>query len=117
VTTNSSGQSNTPQVNVTVTDSPKSVKGVGVNPNNFSSEKSFVPIDSAIKALQQKKAVMAKKTLVGLSLRMLVIMVNIYSTFINKRKTSWRNKKKTFITISQAGTSKRLFRLIKKNKR
>ena len=54
---------------MTVTDSPKSVKGVGVKPKSFSREKSFVPMVSAISALQQKKAMIPRKSLVGLSVQ------------------------------------------------
>jgi hypothetical protein len=67
---NSSGHSITPQVKLTVKpDAPNIEKGCGVPPNNFSSENILVPIDSAIRALQQKKAVIPSNNLVGLCLR------------------------------------------------
>ena len=63
---------------MTVTDSPKRVNGVGVKPNSFSREKSFVPIVSAMSALQQKNAIIPRNSFVGLSFRMLFIMLRNY---------------------------------------
>src|SRR5436190_16329970 len=86
VITNSRGHSKTPHVSVIVTDSPKRVNGVGVKPKSFSSEKSFVPIVSAISALQQKKAIIPRKSFVGLSLRILFIMIRNYGYSLTKEK-------------------------------
>ena len=71
---------------MTVTDSPKRVKGVGVNPKSFSSENSFVPIVSAMSALQQKNAMMPRKSFVGLSFRILCIMLRNYEYSLVKEK-------------------------------
>src|SRR5687768_16056721 len=76
VITNSRGQSNTPQVRLMVNPSaPNSENGCGVPPNSVSSENILVPIDSAISALQQKKAVMPSNNLVGLCWR-IVLSIN-----------------------------------------
>jgi hypothetical protein len=75
VITNSKGQSNTPQVRLKPKPlSPNKVKLAGGSPNNFSREKIFVPMDSAINALQQKKAVIPRNSFVGLLLRMSLII-------------------------------------------
>jgi hypothetical protein len=75
---NSSGQSNTPQVRlIEIPDCPKMVKLDGCDPNNFSNEKILVPIDSAISALQQKKAVNPRKSFVGLC-RRIVLTIEKY---------------------------------------
>jgi hypothetical protein len=50
------------------------VKLTGRVPISFSNENNLVPIASAIKALQQKKAVNPRNSLVGRSLRMLWII-------------------------------------------
>ncbi len=70
---NSNGQSNTPHVSVNDNPlCPNKEKFTGCCPNNFSKEKSFVPIASANNALQQKNAMKPKKSFVGLSLRNVV---------------------------------------------
>src|SRR5438309_3293165 len=75
VNTNSKGQSKTPQVRLNPNPlCPNKVKFAGCHPNNFSRENIFVPMASAMSALQQKKAVMPRKSLVGLSLSMLWII-------------------------------------------
>ena len=75
VITNSRGHRRTPHVRLIDKPlRPNSVKLDGLKPNNFSSEKIFVPIVSAIRALQQKKAVIPRKSLVGLSFRIECIM-------------------------------------------
>jgi hypothetical protein len=72
---NSRGHNNTPQVRLKDKPlCPKRVKLTGCSPNNFSNEKIFVPIDSAINALQQKKAVIPRNSFVGLSFRIFCIM-------------------------------------------
>jgi hypothetical protein len=54
------------------------VKLAGGIPNTPSNENIFPPMHSAIKAFATKKAVIPKKSLVGLSLRIALIILNIF---------------------------------------
>jgi hypothetical protein len=86
VITNSKGQRITPQVSVNDNPSwPKRVKFAGSIPNNPSSEKSFMPMASAISAFATKKARKPANNFVGLSCKILCII---------RRKGYYDRKKK-----------------------
>ena len=77
--TNSKGHNNTPHVSENDRfDSPNNVKLAGVIPSTLSKENIFPPIHSAINALATKKATINVKTFVGRSLRIFLVINELF---------------------------------------
>src|SRR5215204_3129044 len=86
VITNTTGQSNTPQVRLKEYESPNNRIFAGFHPNTSSSEKIFTPINSATIAFAIKNPDRMMNNLVGLSLRILCIMIRNYEYSLAKEK-------------------------------
>ena len=86
VITNTTGQSNTPQVRLKEYESPNNRILAGFHPNSSSNEKIFTPINSATIAFAIKKPDKMIKSLVDLSLRILCIMLRNYEYSLAKEK-------------------------------
>src|SRR5215204_1977792 len=86
VITNTTGQSNTPQVRLKEYESPNNRILAGFHPNNSSNEKIFTPINSATIAFAIKKPDKMMNSLVDLSFRILCIMFRKYEYSLVKEK-------------------------------